>query len=232
MPYRRLPNTDAARLRALRIALEMGKNLPPQKLAFKPGVIPALEKILHNFEQSIKQYHQALGQQNKRSHNYFDVMKKARVYITHFVRVMNMAVFRGELPPQTRTFYGLTVSDANVPSLNTENEILSWGRRIIEGEEFRIRKGGNPVSNPSIALVKIRHNSFAETCAIQQNLEKKSLDLMDQNQKFRSEADKLILRIWNEIEETHKALPEKERRSLNEMYGVKYFFRKKELAAI
>ena len=31
MPYRRLPNTDAARLKALKIALEKGEEVPPHK---------------------------------------------------------------------------------------------------------------------------------------------------------------------------------------------------------
>lgn len=34
MPYRRLPNTDAARLKALRNALTKGEEIPPFKLAF------------------------------------------------------------------------------------------------------------------------------------------------------------------------------------------------------
>ena len=48
------------------------------------------------------------------------------------------------------------------PHLNTENELMSWGRRIIEGEEFRIRKGGSPITNPTIAVVKVRFENFIE----------------------------------------------------------------------
>ena len=57
-----------------------------------------------------------------------------------------MAIFRGELPAETRAFYGLATDESTVPSFNTENELMSWGRRIIEGEEFRIKKRGSPQS--------------------------------------------------------------------------------------
>jgi len=34
MPYRRLPNTDSARVRALKRAVEISKDIPPFRLAF------------------------------------------------------------------------------------------------------------------------------------------------------------------------------------------------------
>ena len=39
---------------------------------------------------------------------------------------------------------------------------MSWGKRIIEGEEFRIRKGASPITNPTIAVVKVRFENFLE----------------------------------------------------------------------
>ena len=46
MPYRRLPNTDTARIRAMKTALEKGKELPPHKLAFSSKTIVNLQKFL------------------------------------------------------------------------------------------------------------------------------------------------------------------------------------------
>ena len=43
MPYRRLPNTDVARLRALRIAFEKGKELPPFQLAFSQTTLQKIQ---------------------------------------------------------------------------------------------------------------------------------------------------------------------------------------------
>jgi hypothetical protein len=229
MPYRRLPNTDAARIKAMRIALEKGKEYPPQKLAFSSRTVVRLEKFFPQFEHNIKLYRQSVSSHNKKSKDYNEILKKARIYLTHFIRVMNMAVVRGDLPAETRVYYGLTINESTVPSLNTENELLSWGRRVIEGEEFRIRKGGSPINNPSIAVVKVRFENFLEALTYNNTLAKKTSEYNEKNDTLRKEADEIILQVWNEIESTHSKFPEEKRKSLNEEYGLVYFYRKNEL---
>jgi hypothetical protein len=229
MPYRRLPNTDTARIRAMRIALEKGKELPPHKLAFSSKTVVRLQRFLPQFEQNIQSYRYNLATQNKKGKDYNEILKKSRIYITHFIRVMNMAIFRGELPVETRAFYGLATDDSNVPSLNTENELMSWGRRIIEGEEHRIRRGGSPITNPTIAVVKVRFENFLESWTFHNTLAKRTLGFMEKNETLRKEADEIILQLWNEIESTHSSLPEEQRKNDCEQYGLVYFYRKNEL---
>jgi hypothetical protein len=228
MPYRRLPNTDTARLKAMRIALEKGKEVPPHKLAFTSKTFVRLQKILPQFELNIKLYRQSLASQNKKNKDYSEILKKARIYLTHFVRVMNMAIFRGDLPAETRAYYGLEVNESTVPPLNTENELLSWGRRIIDGEEYRIRKCGNPISNPTIAVVKVRFETFVAAVNYHHTIVKKTDDYNEKNEILRKEADEVILQLWNEIEATNVNLPEEQRKNINEEYGVVYFYRKNE----
>lgn len=229
MPYRRLPNTDTARIKAMRTALEKGKELPPHKLAFSSKIVVRLQKFLPQYEHNIQLYRQALSSQNKKSKDYSETLKKARIYLTHFVRVMNMAIFRGDLPAETRAYFGLATDDATVPSLSTENELMSWGRRIIEGEEFRIRKGGSPITNPTIAVVKVRFENFLEAWTNNSNLAKRTIDFAEKNYTLRKEADEIILRLWNEVESAHAIHPEDVRKSYNEDYGLVYFYRKGEL---
>ncbi len=229
MPYRRLPNTDTARIKAMRIALEKGRNLPPHKLAYSSKSIVRLRKFLPQFEHNIQLYRQALTSQNKKSKDYNEILKKARIYLTHFIRVMNMAIFRGELPAETRAYYGLATNEPTVPSLNTENELMSWGRRVIEGEEFRIRKGGSPITNPTIAVVKVRFETYIEAWTYHNTLAKRTNSYIEINNNLRKEADEIILQLWNEIEQSHSELPEDQRKELNEDYGLIYFYRKNEL---
>jgi hypothetical protein len=229
MPYRRLPNTDTARIRAMKIALEKGKELPPHKLAYSSKTVVRLQKFLPNYEHNMQLYRHALTSQNTKSKNYSEIFRKARIYLTHFVRVMNMAIYRGDLPAETRAFYGLATDESTVPSLNTENELMSWGRRIIEGEEFRIRKGGSPITNPTIAVVKVRFENFIEAWNHYNSLTKKTCDFTEKNNNLRKEADEIILQVWNEVESSHSSLPEDDRKSLSEQYGLVYFYRKGEL---
>ncbi|MCX6332936.1 MAG: hypothetical protein NT092_01360 [Bacteroidia bacterium] len=229
MPYRRLPNTDAARMRALKTVLEKGKEVPPYKLAYSAKTIIRLQKFLPPFENTIQLQRQSMASQNKKSKDYNEAVRKARTYLTHFIRVMNMAIFRGDLPAETRAYYGLATNESTVPSLNTENELISWGRRIIEGEEFRIRKGGSPITNPTIAVVKVRFENFVEEDNFHKTLLKKTYDYTERTGDMRREADEIILEIWNEIEATYASLPEEVRKKECEDYGIVYFYRKNEV---
>jgi hypothetical protein len=229
MPYRRLPNTDAARIRALQAALEKGKEVPPHKLAYSAKTIVRLQKFLPLFEQNILLQRQSIASQNKKSKDYNESIKKARIYLTHFIRVMNMAIFRGDLPAETRAYYGLATNESTLPALNSENELISWGRRIIEGEEFRIRKGGSPITNPTIAVVKVRFQNFLEEDTFHKTLVKRTTDYTERTGDMRSEADAIILEIWNEVEASFSSYPEEVRKRECEDYGIIYFYRKNEL---
>jgi hypothetical protein len=232
MPYRRLPNTDISRIRAMSIAFKKGKELPPHKLAFSSKTIIKLERFLPQFEHNIQLYRNTLSSQNKKNKDYNETLKKARIYLTHFIRVMNMAIIRGELSAETRAFYGLPTDEATVPFLNTENDLVNWGRRIIEGEEFRIKKGGSPITNPTIAVVKVRFGNFLDALNHHNTLSKKTLEYSEKIFTLRKEADEIILHLWNEVEKTFHSYPEDVRKEMCEEYGLIYFYRKNEISKV
>ena len=229
MPYRRLPNTDSARMKAIKSALEKGQELPPHQMSYSPKILLRLRHFLPLFEHSIQLQRQSVASQTRRSKDYNEAVRKARMYLTHFIRVMNMAVLRGDLPAEARAYFGLATNESVVPSLNTDNELVSWGKRVIEGEDFRIKKGGSPITNPTIAVVKVRYEKFMEAYNFHKSLIKKTLDYAERTSDMRKEADDLILQIWNEVEEKHDTLPEDIRKKESEEYGLVYFYRKNEL---
>ena len=228
MPYRRLPNTDTARLRALKKAIEMSKDIPPFRLAFSMKTLVKIQAFLPLFENAISHQKQTLVNQTEKGKSNQDTARKARLYITHFMKVMNMAIARGELPAETRSFYGIAADDSSLPSLTTENELVAWGKRIIDGEEYRIRKGSAPVTNPTIAVVKVRYEKFLETRNHYRTINRRATDCVNRTSDMRREADELIASLWNEIEGSFAALPEEEKRASTEKYGIVYVFRKNE----
>ena len=230
MPYRRLPNTDAARIRAMKIALHKGKEVPPNKMAYSAKTVMRLQNFLPQFEHNLQLQKQAIASHNKKCRDHNELAKKAKIYLTHFIRVMNMAIFRGDLPAETRAYYGLATNESTVPPMKNENELITWGRRIIEGEEYRLRKGGSPVTNPTIAVVKVRFETFLEANSNHKILAKKTQDYAERTVEFRKEADEIILQIWNEVEAAHSSLPEDVRKKECEDYGLVYFYRKNEVA--
>lgn len=228
MPYRRLPNTDAARIRAMKNALKTSQDLLPSKRAISARTLVNLQRFIPVFEHNIFLQRQTFDFQNKRSGDYCEMARKARIYLIHFIRVMNMAISRGDLPYEIRKYYGLPVNEAKVPPLRTEGELINWGRRIIEGEEQRIRNGGSPVTNPTIAVVKVRFENFIESNNYHKILTKRIHDYSSKAESLRKEADEIILQVWNEVEETFADLPPLMRKSECEKYGIVYFYRKGE----
>ena len=213
----------------MKSALEKGQELPPHQMSYSPKILLRLRQFVPLFEHSIQLQRQSVASQTRRSKDYNEAVRKARMYLTHFIRVMNMAVLRGDLPAEARAYFGLATNESVVPSLNTDNELVSWGKRVIEGEEFRIKKGGSPITNPTIAVVKVRYEKFLEAYNFHKSLIKKTLDYAERTSDMRKEADDLILQIWNEVEGKHISLPEDVRKKESENYGMVYFYRKSEL---
>jgi hypothetical protein len=230
MPYRRLPNTDSARIRAMRSALERGKELPPFKMAFSQKNLVKLQGFLPQFEHTIGLQRQTLNSQSDKSKDFQEISRKARLYVSHFLRVVNMAIMRGELPPETRTYYGLAVEEQTVPSFTSDNELITWGKRIIDGEDFRKKKGLTPITNPSIAVVKVWYEQFLDSYRFHKTLNKRSTEYASRTAELRREADELIVSIWNEVESSMGGLPEERRRADAEKYGLVYVFRKNEIS--
>ena len=228
MPYRRLPNTDAARIRAIKRALEKGKEVPPSYLAYPARIIVVLQKFITLFENHIQIYRMAMASQNSRSKEFQEAFRKAKIYLTHFVRVLNMAIYRGEMPASARSFYGLSAKELTIPVVHNEKDLFTWGNKIIKGEEIRLREGGSPVTNPTIAVVKVRFENFIDLYNSRQVLIKKTSDLAEQTSSMRKEADEIILETWNEIEKSFSSLPDDIKKVRCEDYGVVYFYRKNE----
>ena len=107
MPYRRLPNTDNARHKALLKAYNKGKETPPFKLAFSQSTYQKVVSFLHGFEKKIILQKSALSNQTERNKDYHSLQKKAKLYISHFVQVVNMAIQRGEISSAILDYYKL-----------------------------------------------------------------------------------------------------------------------------
>jgi len=228
MPYRRLPNTDVARLKALKQAYQKGKELPPFKLAFSQGTFNRVQSFLTNFDTVIRLYKNTYANSIAKSKEYPFLLKKAKLYISHFIQVMNMAIIRGEHLPNIRKFYGIDESDAKVPEMSTESEIIKWGEQIIAGETERLKKGMTPISNPTIAVVKVRFEQFMDAYRSKKINQKNNIRILADVINLRTQADDIILNVWNEVERYYANLPDDKMREKAVEYGVSYVYRKYE----
>jgi hypothetical protein len=228
MPYRRLPTTDVARIRAMEAALEMAESVDSEKLAFSKQSLYELKNIKTTFENQLKHYELDVKIEAEKNGIYKLAMGKARLYVSHFIQMMLMSIEREEMKKDVLAFYGLNNDEMKIPSLNTEQEILEWGKKIIDGEQKRMQNGGSPFYNPSIALVKVKVEDFRDAAIFQQNLKRNTMRSYDKVQSIRKKTNDFISGLWTEIEENVPAGSEKHKRQLAQEYGVVYVFRRNE----
>ena len=228
MPYRRLPTTDAARLRALKALADRADNFELDDLAFESRYIHPLRNFHQQLETVKFQQTQSWKQLVSQNKQFQQIIEKTRLYLTHFVQVLNMCIARDELTPETRRFYGLDLDDKKVPKMNSNEEIFIAGKQIIDGEGKRIRTGGTPIMNPTIAKVNVWYVRFKDLYHSQQIANKSYQRANQQLIEIRRKIDISLPLVWNQIEENYDQLDESERRSKCQEYGIIYIFRKNE----
>jgi hypothetical protein len=229
MPYRRLPNTDQARLRALRTALQFTdkQNFASQTIVSFKTLIDA-KNFLVLFEKQLNQYQQTLDNQVSANKRYQQIVHNARLYISHFIQVFNLAVIRGDVKKEHKLFYQLDPNVHIVPDLTTEAALIQWGKAVIEGENERVRNGGLPIYNPTIAKVKVHYEVFKEyksTQKLYQNTTQKSWEELNN---LRVKGDAIILDLWNQVEQKFKDEKPFARLTKCQHFGLIYYYRKGE----
>lgn len=228
MPYRRLPTTDKARLRALEAAHKKAFQKTSDKLAISNPTIEELERIKTKFDNTLIQYELDVKIQSQRNHDYRTALESARMYISHFIQVLFLTSERGEINGGIKYHDALKAFDGKVPPLNTEEEILDWGKRVIEGEQKRIQNGGSAIYNPSIAMVKIKVEDFNDAAIFQKNLRKNTSRSFDKMREVRKTTNEFVSRMWTEIEENITVEDDKVKRQIAQEYGIVYVFRRSE----
>jgi hypothetical protein len=229
MPYRRLPNTDQARIRSMQAAIEQCSRTSMPNLAFSIKTKNEVEAFLPIFETAHYDYLQCLENQVAAGKKYQQQIKMVRLYLSHFIQVLNFCVIRNEIKPEIKRLYGLEPPNNSVPDLNTETALLLWGERIITGEQERIRQGGAPIYNPAIAKVRVHYDIFKDGGISQKTYQRSTNRTLEHVASHRKAADDIILDIWNQVEDYYKDLPELKRRENCEAYGLRYYYRKNEL---
>ncbi len=228
MPYRRLPNTDQARLRALRTAVQFSEkqNYSTQFINYK--TILEARNYLNVFEKQLVQYQFALDSQVSANKRYQQIVHNARLYISHFIQVLNLSVIRGDIKKDHKIFYHLDPNNHTVPDLTNEASLLQWGKAIIDGENERVRNGGLPIYNPAIAKVQVHFEVFKEYKSTQKMHQSSTNRTWEDLVKLREKGDAIILEIWNQVEVKFKNEKPYARLAKCQDFGLIFYYRKGE----
>jgi hypothetical protein len=228
MPYRRLPNTDSARVRAMQRALQKSEGILPFNLPFSAATLQELRYFLPEFKQALILQKDVFERQTQKNKQHQESYRKARLYISHFIQVLNFAIMRGELKPETRKVFQLDEDENKLPQLNTEKDVIDWGKKLIDGEQQRMAQGLTPITNPTIARVKVHYEDFARLNILQKGLQESNSRALSKISELREKADRIILNLWNEVEDHFAENPPEVKRKQSSDFGVVYVFRKHE----
>lgn len=227
MPYRRLPNTDQARIRTLSAVIDAIRNNDLYVPVIPPELYNRAERKLKQFKEAADQYNACLAEQNgfSKSATYRTRLKNARMYVSHFLTVFNLAVRRGEIKAKERSLYSLPENSAELPDLSSDAAIIRCCQNAIVGERARTQKGGIPMMNPTVAKVNVHYDLFRELYEKQQELRARTEENLVAVAALRPEIDEVILEVWNTVEAHFANLPGSARLDACRKYGVIYYYR-------
>jgi len=228
MPYRRLPNTDQARLRAMKTAIERVESNPYEKSPIPFDLLYELREAYNEFRHLVLLYREAFNKQTEVSKQVKEKFKIAKLYVSHFIQSLNMAIQRKELKADVRKYFDLPVDNLSVPRIQTETDLIKWGNKIINGEQERILSGQPPLQCPKLGKLRFFFEDFEQVYNHHKILKKITLERAKAVAEYRPKVDKLIQRLWNAIESYFSQLPPEIMRKKASEYGVVYVFRKNE----
>ena len=228
MPYRRLPKTDAARLKALKTVLDCNDIYTVRNRVVDWQVLnrcrPAYDRLLTACEQ----YRVCLAAQKRKTGQVDKLQRNAAMFVSHFIQVLFLAMERGEIKPKYKQLYGFGPDDTALPPLKTAEAVLEWGQKVAEGERERLRAGGLPIYNPTIGKVATHVDIFRDAYREQQQRRHHTEAALAAIQRLRPEVDAVLLDLWNQIEAHFASSPPEVRYAECRKLGVVYYYRRKE----
>ena len=135
MPYRRLPKTDTARLKALKTVLENNNVYTVQNRFIDWKTLNRAQPAYDRLLTACQQYKVRMAAQTRHSPKMENLMRNATMYVSHFIQVLLMSIERGEMKRSTLPLYGMSETQTAVPSLKAAESVITWGEKIVEGEK-------------------------------------------------------------------------------------------------
>ncbi len=219
---RRLPRTDEERT----IAINKAKNelaiVLPAEITITPSTKVRLLSIFTDWKDANDDIQLSEAAKTNATILVETTRNNCSMFIRHFIMVFNFGVERGVYPAGDRNFYYLDAGSDALPALGTEEEIILWGNRIVDGDAARVTAGGAAMSNPTAAEVSTVLTAFT-SANNDQNVKTAAwkADVLVRTN-LRPEADKVILKVWDETETFYNELPAPTKRDKCRPWGVVY----------
>lgn len=220
---RQLPRSLDSRYEVLGAARTKRDSLPPANSVLRAQTSTDLDDFFIHLQTAraqrlaAKQVYVA----NTQSKNV--LVKKLRMFTSHFIQNLNHAIEREEITADARVFYNLDENDATVPAMLKEQEVITWAQNVVTGEANRIAAGGTALTQPSAAQIGTMLTATSAALAQQSLLYEAYNAIQEQLASHYTELDNFIKKLWAEIESAFADDPDAgSRRVKAEQWGIVY----------
>ena len=228
MYIKKVPETDDGKIRALRAAVDRDELNADREIILSAEEVKELRSFINSYEGDRLVLKQTIKDSAKAQIEYGELFKNTEMYVSHFIQVLQLAAIRNEIKPEVLIEdYGFeSGKELELPDLSTEDAIIFWGDKMIQGEAKRMSRGGYHLYNPAIAKVKVHYELFLDVVhsakIYKQNMIRQQAILYERQKK----AENMIRDIWSRVEEKYGNLPLQELSEVYQSYKISYHYQK------
>lgn len=226
MPYRALPDSDSTRITAIAALVAKAATVPPADRPYPAALHTELSTLGPQFATEAQQAGTALSAQSTATSQATLDFLALQTVVSHYFQVLNLAVARGVIPREARAHYQLDISNATVPDLITQADVVLWAGRVATGETARMAlPGAVAMAMPSAAEVATAASAYGTSAKTQTTAKDTYDDEQGDVAALRPGIDKLIRDIWDYIEFALREDPAPSRRRKAREWGLTYVTR-------
>lgn len=222
MPIRQLPRTNQQRLAAMQTVQDRLEGPLPFGHPFREATVLELTHLLPVYAALVKAQREAQSLQIGATLPLIRLRRLARVWVTQGYASIVSAIVRGTFKPAVLNLYGRPLHAKGAPRMKSDADILASAAWLEEGETARVAGGGQPIAFPSVVEIMEHANAFKEANLLQGTLKTDNADAQKAVATTNVEVDRLILRLWNEIETAYNVGNAPSMRRKSREWGVVY----------
>lgn len=200
MPYRRLPQSNPSRDRALSTCKEKMDATPAANQPFSPALGAELIAGQPAFHTLITAVNTAKYNQTHQSEAVAPLHRVARFWVNHGYQALINACIRGQFSNTVKNLYGLALDAMGGPDMDSDSKLLQAATTYNDAESQRVVAGETPISFPDLVDINLHVDAFRTGNQTLSTLK----GIYDAAQEALAAADPhadlLILRLWNAIE--------------------------------
>jgi len=222
MPFLDIPKSDTKRLEFMNRCVKTAEQDIALDNKFLPeNLVTALGEMSAEFRAISTESNSSMSAKQKETREKNESKHVLEVVVRDFFEVVKRRTFRSEHPVEVLRFYNMT-SNADLPSLKSEAEILDAAVEIVTGDRNAVKAGYPPMQNPTADEVEtqliLTRKEISDMAPADRALNKVQKDLRD----MRDPVDEMIRDIADYLQFALRKETASNARRIIRTYGFKY----------